>query len=248
MSRFAKVLLTPLLLVTVILSLSAVVSVSAETLRFPAADGTEVTAELTAAGADVPVLVLFHMAGASRGEYADIAPRLVALGYTTLAVDQRSGGAFGGVANETRAQFSANPGFADAIPDLLAAAAKARSLGNGQVAVIGSSYSAALVLKLAGDDAGFADAVISFSPGEYFSPGDFVRRSATGLTQPVFITAARNEQGQWQGIFDAIPGDAKTGFQPEGAGRHGATALLTADGPEYWAALETFLARHFPVR
>lgn len=220
----------------------------AETIRFAADDGTTITADLTRTTPEAPFLVLFHMAGASRGEYAQIAPRLVAMGYNTLAVDQRSGGAFGGVTNETRAQFGSNPSYAQAIPDLVAAAAKARELGAAHVGVVGSSYSAALVLKLAGDDPGFADAIVAFSPGEYFGKADFVRSSAARISQPVFITAARQERSQWQPLFDSIKGEAKTGFQPEGAGRHGATALLTQDGPEYWAALETFLTRHLPAK
>ncbi|MEM7505986.1 MAG: alpha/beta hydrolase [Pseudomonadota bacterium] len=220
----------------------------AETIQFDADDGTTITAELTRTTPDAPFLVLFHMAGASRGEYVEIAPRLAALGYNTLAVDQRSGGAFGGVDNRTRAQFGANPSYADAIPDLIAAAAKARDLGAATLGVMGSSYSAALVLKLAGDDPDFTDAVIAFSPGEYFGKADYVRSSAARISQPVFITGGRQERSQWQPLFDSIPGDAKTGFQPQGAGRHGATALLTGDGPEYWAALETFLQRHLPVK
>jgi hypothetical protein len=53
--------------------------VAAETVTFPASDGVTVTADLANPGGK-PLLVLFHMAGSSRGEYRDIAPRLNALG------------------------------------------------------------------------------------------------------------------------------------------------------------------------
>lgn len=38
------------------------------------------------------LILLFHQAGSSKAEYATIAPRLAAAGYTSLAIDQRSGG------------------------------------------------------------------------------------------------------------------------------------------------------------
>ena len=49
--------------------------------------------------ANAPVLVLFHQAGWSRGEYREIAPKLNELGYICLAIDQRSGKGVNGVAN-----------------------------------------------------------------------------------------------------------------------------------------------------
>jgi len=38
-----------------------------------------------------PVIVLFHQAGWSRGEYLEIAPKLNHLGFNCVAVDLRSG-------------------------------------------------------------------------------------------------------------------------------------------------------------
>ena len=91
-------------------SLALAVSASAETVRFEASDGLKVTAEAGGSGSG-PVVVLFHMAGSSRGEYTDIAPRLHELGYRTLAVDQRSGRSSNGIKNETAAQLSSDPGY-----------------------------------------------------------------------------------------------------------------------------------------
>lgn len=71
-------------------------------MRVTASGGAEVTADLyPPVDPGRVVILLFHMAGASRREYRDIAPRLVGLGYLTLAVDRRSGGRFGGGANRT---------------------------------------------------------------------------------------------------------------------------------------------------
>ena len=222
-------------------------SARAETVTFPASDGLIVTADLSR-GATNTVIVLFHMAGASRGEYKQIAPMLNAMGYTTLAVDQRSGGSFGGVRNETAARASGRQSFLAAIPDLEAATAYARqTLGSKHVGVLGSSYSASLVLILAGQDRGFADAVMSFSPGEYFADKSLVRKSAAQITVPVFLTAARSEIDGLAPLIRAINSSLQL-VSPKRAGKHGATALVSNDSKEYWAGLERFLARDFPAQ
>lgn len=240
--------MTRLLQAFVLLSL-AMSSAYAGTVTFEAADGVVVTADASRPETlPKTVIVLFHMAGASRGEYRDIAINLNRMGYATLAVDQRSGGAFNGIENQTAARFGRDPGYAGAIPDLKAAVSFARdNLGAERVGVMGSSYSASLVLVLAGRDRGFADAVMAFSPGEYFSDRQFVREALPGIGVPVFLTAARSEAGQWR-PFAEILKDRASGFVPRGNGRHGATALLSADGQEYWAALEAFLGKHLPAQ
>ncbi|MEP5758330.1 MAG: alpha/beta hydrolase [Litoreibacter sp.] len=220
----------------------------AETVEFQATDGVVVTAETGGASSTGTVIVLFHMAGASRGEYSGIAPRLHKLGYRTLAVDQRSGGQFGGVKNETAARVGRDPGYAAAAPDLLAAANYAREqMQATRVAVVGSSYSAALVLVLSGKDPQFADAVMAFSPGEFIAPRGSVGKSAARINVPVFLTAARNEIGQVSPIAKRIPSKAVL-FKPKGAGRHGASALASKDQAEYWAALNDFLEEDVPVK
>lgn len=217
----------------------------AETVQFKASDGIVVTADFKTpdAGAQT-VIVLYHMAGASRGEYVNIAKRLNDLGYATLAVDQRSGGQSNGVKNKTVAAAGGSTNFVGAIPDLVAASAWARQRTNVQkVGVLGSSYSAGLVLVLSAKDRGFADAVMSFSPGEYYGTSDFVAREVGKITVPVFLTAARGETGQWEPLAARVTSTV-VGFVPDGSGRHGASALDSNDGPEYWTALEAFLEQH----
>lgn len=232
----------------VLLSL-VILPARAGTVTFEAEDGVIVTADASRPQTfPKTVIVLFHMAGASRGEYRDIAKILNRLGYATLAVDQRSGRSFNGVKNETAARFGRDPGYAGAIPDLKAAVSWARNnLGAERIGVMGSSYSAALILVLAGRDRAFADAVMAFSPGEYFSNRQFVQEALPGIDVPVFLTGARSEAGQWRSFANILKGRA-SGFVPKGNGRHGATALTSSDGKEYWAALEAFLARHLPAQ
>lgn len=221
----------------------------AETVRFKAQDGVEVTAEFKTPQAGYnAIIVLYHMAGASRGEYRDIAQRLNRQGYATLAVDQRSGGAFNGVRNETAAKSGGRVDFVKAIPDMTAAAAWARANTDAsRVGVLGSSYSAGLVLVLAAQDKGFADAVMAFSPGEYYGASTYVSDQLEGIIVPVFLTAARAETGQWTPFAARIQSDV-TGFKPDAPGKHGASVLDSADGPEYWSALTAFLNIHLPAR
>jgi dienelactone hydrolase len=254
MSRFRFVILAAAALTLSTLALAF--DAKAEPVQFQSADGLAITGEVTRPEGDPKTaIVLFHQAGSSRGEYATIAPKLAEKGYLVLAIDQRSGNGFGGVANETAKRArkaSMATQYTDAIPDLQAAVAYARGpLGAEKVIVWGSSYSAALVLALAGQDAGFADGVLAFSPGEYFRGKPAVKANAAKITVPVFITAAKSEAGQWSAIFKAIPeGTAKTGFVPEGTGLHGSSALIadrSTNEDEYWAAVEAFLAKNLPA-
>ncbi|MBA4782060.1 MAG: alpha/beta hydrolase [Rhizobiales bacterium] len=234
-----------------ILFFAAAEGTRAETVTFKAADGLSVTANLEKASS-ATAIVLFHQAGSSRGEYATIAPRLNNLGYTTLAVDQRSGGTFAGVVNET-AKAAAKAGkpddYADARPDMEAAISYARALpGIKRVVIWGSSYSAALVLLIAGEKSVKVDGALSFSPGEYLR-GTSVRGAAAAIAVPTFLSSARSETAQWQPFLKAIPKTANAvGFVPEGAGVHGSSALIAGRSPnaaEYWAAVEPFLKAYF---
>lgn len=240
-----KGIIMRLLFTALIAALCLYTPVKAEIVRFKASDGVVVTADYNTPNANAKtVMVLYHMAGASRGEYLKIAERLNALGYATLAVDQRSGRRSNGIRNETAVAAGGSTNFVDAIPDLVAASAWARQIAGVQkVGVLGSSYSAGLVLVLSAKDPDFADAVMSFSPGEYYGAGDYVAREVGKITKPVFLTAARGETGQWEPFAARITSPIVE-FVPNGPGRHGASALDSKDGPEYWTALEGFLAQH----
>ncbi|MEM7245281.1 MAG: alpha/beta hydrolase [Acidobacteriota bacterium] len=224
---------------------------------FDSGDGLLITADLYQAHADpaTPFIVLFHQAGWSRGEYREIAPRLNQLGFNCLAVDQRSGSEVNEIANETAARAEADrlgTSFLDARQDLVATLSHVReNWATGPVIAWGSSYSAALLLRLAGMRPDLLDGVLAFAPGEYFirlgKHDTWVRDGAARIRCPTFVTSARNEHERWREIFHAIPLGAgeKTAFIPESDGQHGSRALWQTfrDSGDYWAAVEDFLSR-----
>lgn len=201
-------------------------------------------------------IVLFHQAGWSRGEYREIAPTLVKKGHCVMAVDQRSGRAVKGVTNEThqrakRKKLSTE--YVDAYADLEAALRYAhKELRARRVVVWGSSYSASLVLRLAAEHADDVDAVMSFSPGEYFERqgAHYIRAFAERVKQPLFVTSSKNERAQVEPIFDASPSDKKVLFTPASRGQHGSRALWSRwpDNDVYWAAVNGFLESYVPPK
>lgn len=221
-----------------------------QTLTFASEDGVVITADFYASKKDVKqktLIILFHQAGSSRGEYKTIAPRLTQLGYDALAIDQRSGNSFAGVMNKTAVEADVGRNFIKALPDMRAAINYGHDKLNAERIIIwGSSYSASLSLVLAGRQVSNVDGVLSFSPGEYFNGKLSIKNEAKKISIPVFITAARNETAQWQPIIEGISAD-KTGFVPKGEGKHGSSALLSQDSEEYWQAVTLFLTKEFPV-
>jgi alpha-beta hydrolase superfamily lysophospholipase len=143
--------------------------VTANEITFKATDGGDVVADLylSTAGKDAPLIMLFHQAGANgRSEYENITPKLVAQGFNILQVDQRSGGGYYGHSNRTVKARGKSATFCPAYADLEGALAFAKSQGfAGKKYVWGSSYSAALVLKLGGEHGSDLAGVLSFSPG-----------------------------------------------------------------------------------
>lgn len=236
----------------IIINLLALAAIGAawgsETITFPSKDGLIVTADVYRAYPDtVPLIILFHQAGSGRGEYLEIAPRLNKLGFNAMAVDLRSGSGGNGLSNETAAKARAarkSTVYQAALPDMEAAIAYAKAhLARGKIILWGSSYSASLVLKIAGDNVKACDAVLAFSPGEYFGQSAFIQTSAKNITVPVFVSSAREEGEDWRAIFEAIPARGKRSFLPKAAGLHGSSALWPSApaNAEYWAAVEPFL-------
>ena len=228
-----------------------------ETVTFESEDGLLMTADIYAPykNGEAPVIVLFHQAGWSRGEYGEIAPWLNTLGYNCMAVDQRSGEIVRGVKNETArraARENRTTGYISALPDIKAALAYARRhYGEDGVIAWGSSYSAALVLEIAGNSPALVDGVLAFSPGEYFEragkTASWIQDSAQHITVPVFIASSRSEADEWAAIFTAIKSGNKTAFIPATEGRHGSRALWSKypDSDAYRGAVQAFLARYF---
>jgi dienelactone hydrolase len=223
------------------------------TIQFASEDDIEITADLYLhdKAKKTPMIVLFHQAGWSRGEYKEIAPRLVELGFNCLAVDARSGKEVNGVTNETarRAKKAKKKtSYVHALPDLRAALIYAReNHAKGTLIAWGSSYSSALVLRLAGTEPDLADAWLAFAPGEYFGKlgksRTWIRVAAAKIDKPVFITSARREHKNWSKIYDAIPSKSKVSFVPSTKGNHGSRALWKkfGDSAAYWTRVRGFL-------
>jgi Lysophospholipase len=220
------------------------------TVNFPTTDNLSVTADLYWTGdASAAFILLFHQANYSRGEYLEIAPKLNALGYNCLAIDQRSGGSVNGVVNETSKAAKAaglETAYTDAYADLQAALNYVESTyAPKKLIVWGSSYSSSLALILASEHPNEIAAVLAFSPGEYFKlDGKQVADYAAKITQPAFITSAKSEEKSWRGIADQIKSAGSVFFVPKESGRHGSSALIdqTPNHAEYWTAVEGFLA------
>lgn len=234
-----------------LLSISSI-DTTEDTIFFKSKDGIEIAANLYMAhDKNAPFIVLFHQAGWSRGEYNEIAPKLNGLGYNCMAVDLRSGGSVNDVKNITNQNAikgMKETNYVDAIQDMQSAIIYAReNFAQGKLIIWGSSYSSALTLKLAGDMADDIDGALAFSPGEYFvsqgKPRDFIASSASHISDPVFITSARNEKNSWWGIYVSISSDKKEYFLPETSGNHGSRALWQkfADSAAYWDAVKKFL-------
>lgn len=138
--------------------------------------------------------------------------------------------------------------FPDAEQDMVAALKWVKANhAQGKVILWGSSYSAALSLRIAGEHVDLVDGAMAFSPGEYFNrfgkSGDWIATSARKIADPVFITSARNEAPAWKTIFESIPVESRTGFLPKTTGNHGSRALWAefSDNKAYWVAVKSFL-------
>ena len=200
-----------------------------KTIDFPSKDGLLITADYYEVKGSETFILLFHQAGWSRGEYKEIAPKLNTLGYSCLAIDQRSGGAVNSVTNQTNQRAVAagkETTYLDAFQDIEATVAYVKKAYSPKKIIIwGSSYSSSLVLKYAGDHPDQIDAALAFSPGEYFGKEDFIKNSAAHIKVPTFITSAQNEQDNWAAINEAIPTTTKVTYVPATAGNHGSRAL-----------------------
>lgn len=233
------------LLATLIYSYTAM---GQQKISFPAKDGLEVTADLYYLASDVPYVILFHQARYSRGEYREIAPRIVNLGYNCLAVDLRSGGEVNGIKNET-AQRATEKGLpidhTDAIADMEGAINYVKRQTNKPFILWGSSFTASLALIQAAKDLR-TKAVVAFSPGEYFSPSDFVSTKIADISVPVLLLSSKGECEAVKSLMGSVKRqNLVTQFCPSEKGRHGSSALW-ANNPssnDYWLAITMFFGK-----
>jgi len=95
-----------------------------KTVNFKSQDGLMITADLYEANNSVGFILLCHRSHCNRGEYRQTAPKFNKLGFSCLAIDQRSGMKVFGVVNETKnraKEKGLSTGYWDAKPDIEAA-------------------------------------------------------------------------------------------------------------------------------
>ena len=219
-------------------------------VSFVASDGVSVFGDsYVAASPDAPVILLFHQAGSGKSEYTPIAPRLVELGYSALAVDLRSGGDMYEPTNETVEHLGRSASdYRTVLPDMDAALAWVKKAHpHAPVYAWGSSFSAALVFAFAAKHPHEIKAVIAFSPNEWIDQNKhFVRDAARRLTVPVFVDSAANaeEEREAKAIYDEVGSRDKVDYVPQN-GTHGSSTLrddIDASGSaENWDAVTRFL-------
>lgn len=216
-------------------------------ITFPSLDSIPVTANLYHQNVKFPVIVLCHQAGFNKTEYVKIAETLFRKGYNCLAIDQRSGGNIIEWFNETMlaaVKMGKPVEYLDAEKDIIAAVDFAAKKYKKKVILWGSSYSATLALHLAVDNEN-VEAVIAFSPGDYFAEKKLpLAEKLSGFSKPLFIASSKEEAAEITKILQGIPlNNKQIHFVPESKGAHGSRALWKTDenNEEYWDALNHFL-------
>lgn len=197
-------------------------------VSFYAEDSLRITADLYLENEKAPFVLLFHQGDASRGEYLEIAPRLLKLGYNCLAVDLRYGGKMNYIQNETSRlaqEGKYERSMLSAGKDIQAAIKFVQRYTRDKIILCGSSYSASLCLLEAAGNKNIK-AVIAMSPGEYFRPDITIREEIKGITQPVFISSTILEESFVREMFSMVVPTNLYFFKPiEGRGEHGAKML-----------------------
>ncbi|MFO7868874.1 MAG: dienelactone hydrolase family protein [Bacteroidales bacterium] len=221
---------------------------SQKLVTFRASDGLTVTADLYETDIESQrYLLLFHQAEYSRGEFKQIATRLIKLGFNCLAVDLRYGNEVNFINNETamRArQGSYDVSMLDAKRDMVAAIQYVHTLqDSARIFLLGSSYSASLALVLA-QEREDVEAVIAFSPGEFFGAQLNVENTLRGLDKPIFVGCPRSEYFYVSQLLSGVTSSNKVVFRPQSSdGLHGAKTLWweSATRDEFWLSLLFFL-------
>lgn len=215
-------------------------------IEFSAPDGLTITADSYEVMPGEKYVLLCHQAGSSRGEFVDIAKKLNVLGYNCLAIDQRSGEKCNNIINQTALKAKEKKlktDYLDAQQDIEAAIDYIFGHSGKKIIVVGSSYSAGLVLKMAKASSKIS-AIALFSPGEYFD-GINLQKECSGLTVPLFATSSKEETKDLKTLLEGIKNDYKTIFEPKSKGEHGCMAMWP-DSPckdEYWNAFQAFLEK-----
>jgi len=216
------------------------------TITFYARDSVQITADIYFIKDAIGTILLCHQAGFSRGEYINTARKLNELGFSCMAIDQRSGKEVNGIINQTAVDANkkdVNVGYAGAKQDV-EAAIDFLYAQNGQepIFLVGSSYSASLALWIAGERNKKIKAVATFSPGEYLK-GKNLAKLLKPIKIPVFVTSSRREIVPVTKLVRYVKPNYLMHYKPDKKGIHGSRALweTTAGYEGYWKAFKSFL-------
>jgi pimeloyl-ACP methyl ester carboxylesterase len=222
--------------------------IAQEKIGFFASDNLKITADLYLKDKNLPFIILCHQANSSRGEYSEIANRLLKLNYNCLAVDLRAGDNINYIKNETAERAINNNiphSFLDAKKDIEASIQYLKKYTHKPIILFGSSYSASLCLLIAKNNLN-VQAVIAFSPGEYFRPELVVKDAIAGLDVPVFASATTIEYNYVIQLLSGINENLKTIYTPaSGSGLHGAKELwqTSETSDQCWLQLLLFFQK-----
>jgi len=219
---------------------------AADKVTFEASDHVIVTALLYKTTDTLPYIILFHDVNSSKGEFRHETKKFLKLGYNLLAVDLRNGGLCDSVPNETAVLAKLrqpNIGNAEVQLDMVAAINYVHTISKKKVILLGSGYSASLVLYIGATNP-LVSAVVAYSPYDYFG-GSLKTADVFPKYQsiPVYVASSQAEENDAKKYIAAIPSARVTQFAPTGSGSHGSGALLPydADFHSYWISLLLFL-------
>lgn len=210
-------------------------------------DGLKITADLYEVDKAIGFILLCHRSHYNRAEYRETAPRLNELGYSCLAIDQRSGMKVFGETNETKDRAKAKglpTGYLDAKPDIEAAIDYAYALNDEkQIILFGSSYSASLALLISTQN-DKVKATIAYSPGEYLK-GINLSNEIKGIKRLTYATSPKVEIKQVTDVMKNVNPKFIEHFKPTVDGFHGSKTLWkSVSGHDtYWSSLEKFLKK-----
>lgn len=223
----------------VVLTLSAIVGVeplaaAGRNVSWTAADGTSLAGTLYETGRQGPGVVLVHMLGRSKDEWAAVAARLQEAGITVLALDLRghgnsggSGGALGPMAGDVRAAV-----------DWLAARGNIRP---GAMALVGASFGATLATIVAAESSSVR-AVALISPSLDYRGARLDAAAIKKLgSRAVWLVASTEDPYALRTVRELAGPDGGREQRLSAVRAHG-TALFTAD-PDLTSALVDWLRR-----
>ena len=216
-------------------------------IEFESKDGLLMSADFYEVNDSKGLILLCHRSHCNRAEYRETAPKFQALGFSCLAIDQRSGMKVFGASNETKDRAKAlklPTGYLDAKPDVEAGIDFGYKLnGDKPIILLGSSYSAALSLLIAKKSAKLKS-IIVFSPGEHLK-GIELAKEIKGISIPIFASSAKREVEETKEVLRYVDDKLVSQFKPKEEGFHGSKILWESvkGFEELWTALESFVLK-----